>query len=86
MIVFINFLILYLFLVFNLSFYIMYERKILSLFHFRFGPNKVFFFGFLQFLRDGLSLIFKDLIEIYVINFYFYFFIPLIILFLSMFF
>jgi NADH:ubiquinone oxidoreductase subunit H len=46
----------------RIGFFLLIERKILGFIHYRFGPNKVFFLGVMQFLIDFLKLIFKDFI------------------------
>ena len=46
----------------SIGFFLLIERKILGVIHYRFGPNKVFFLGIIQFLIDFLKLIFKDFI------------------------
>lgn len=42
-----------------MGFFILVERKVLGLIHFRYGPNKVLFKGVVQFLIDRLKLVFK---------------------------
>ena len=46
------------------------ERKILGIIQFRLGPNKIFFKGWFQFLKDLIKLCFKGLTELK--SFYFY--------------
>lgn len=79
------FLILILLIILRIGFFLLIERKLISLIHYRFGPNKVLFIGLLQFLLDLLKLIFKDYIYLYLfnLNYIIYLF---IILFFSFFF
>lgn len=74
-----------LFILLRIGFFLLIERKLISLIHFRFGPNKVLFIGLFQFLLDLVKLIFKDFVYLYLYNLNYLFFI-LIIFFLTLFF
>ena len=63
-------------LLFNIivvGFYTLIEQKILGYINNRLGPNKIFFLGLIQFIRDFLKLIFKDNIYLLYFNFLSYY-------------
>lgn len=67
----------FIFVLLGVAFYTFIERKFLGFFHFRFGPNKVFFGGFQPF-SDALRLFLKFGFKIKYFNYYIYCFMPLI--------
>ena len=44
----------------SIAFFTLFERKVIGLFHNRFGPNKVSFIGILQPLLDAFKLLSKQ--------------------------
>lgn len=53
----------------SIGFYLILERKLIGLIHFRLGPNKILFLGLLQFLLDLVKLILKENLYIYLFKF-----------------
>ena len=72
------------FILIGVAFFTFIERKILGYLHFRFGPNKVGFVGIFQPFSDALKLFGKEDFKIKNLNYYLFFFIPLIGVFLSL--
>jgi len=68
-----------------IAFYTLAERKILSFFHRRFGPNIVGFVGLLQPLADGIKLIIKNIIIPLKAQLNIFLMAPLLLLILSLF-
>ena len=66
-----------------MGFYLIIERKIIGLVHYRLGPNKVVYLGLLQFLLDLIKLILKEYLYLYIFKFN-YLFILFIILIISL--
>lgn len=61
-------LILILLILIRIGFFLLIERKIISLIQFRYGPNKVIFIGLLQFLLDIIKLLIKEHLYLYLIK------------------
>jgi NADH:ubiquinone oxidoreductase subunit H len=70
--------------VFRVGFLLLYERKVLGLFGIREGSFKVGYLGLIQFVSDSLKLIFKEFVESYYFNKFFYYFSPIFMFFLSL--
>nr|AHX97810.1 NADH dehydrogenase subunit 1 [Mirax sp. QL-2014] len=66
------------------AFLTLYERKIMGLFHYRKGPNKVSFIGILQPFSDALKLIFKEYFYPMKVNFIMYLISPMLMFMLIM--
>lgn len=49
----------------SMGFFILIERKLIGLVHYRFGPNKILLNGLLQFLIDLVKLFIKENVFIY---------------------
>lgn len=69
----------------SVAFFTLFERKVIGLFHLRFGPNKVSFIGLLQPLLDAFKLLTKQSIVPFRSNKFVYHIAPNIALFLSLF-
>lgn len=63
----------------RIGFYLLIERKLISLIHYRLGPNKILYLGLLQFLLDLLKLIFKEYLYVNLFKFNFLLIIILIL-------
>lgn len=61
-----------------IAFFTLIERKILGYSHFRLGPNKIGVTGIFQPFRDALKLFSKENSKLRRINFFIYFFSPLL--------
>jgi NADH-ubiquinone oxidoreductase chain 1 len=69
----------------SVAFFTLFERKVMGLFHLRFGPNKVFFIGVVQPLLDAFKLLTKQTITPLKRNKLVYGFSPILALTLSLF-
>lgn len=69
----------------SIAFFTLFERRILGYSHFRFGPNKLFYFGLFQPFSDALRLFIKVDFKFKEVNFILYLLCPLFGLFLSIF-
>nr|YP_010275979.1 NADH dehydrogenase subunit 1 [Tuberolachnus salignus]UGY86214.1 NADH dehydrogenase subunit 1 [Tuberolachnus salignus] len=86
MIMFINFLILFMLVFMSVAFFTLFERKILGYIQLRKGPNKFFLKGVFQPMGDGLKLFFKEMNYLFNMNFFVFLFSPLLSLLISIFF
>jgi NADH-ubiquinone oxidoreductase chain 1 len=82
----INFLILFLIFFIRVAFFTLLERKILGYIQLRKGPNKVLLKGIFQPMGDGLKLFFKELNYLNNMNFFIFFFSPILGILISIFF
>ena len=69
-------------IIIRMGFYLLIERKLMGLLHYRLGPNKVLFIGLIQFIFDLIKLVFKEYKYMYIIKIN-YLFIIILILFIS---
>lgn len=51
-----------------MGFFLLIERKLISLIQFRFGPNKILFIGIFQFFLDIIKLLIKEHLYFYLIK------------------
>jgi NADH:ubiquinone oxidoreductase subunit H len=65
-----------LFLILSIAFLTLFERHLLSLSQNRLGPNKVFLFGFLQAVLDGVKLIKKEQVLPFKSSDFYFLFLP----------
>lgn len=69
----------------SVAFFTLFERKILGYSHFRFGPNKLIYWGLFQPFSDALKLFIRVDSRFKEVNIFLYLFSPVIGLFLSLF-
>nr|YP_010884429.1 NADH dehydrogenase subunit 1 [Adelges cooleyi]WIW75841.1 NADH dehydrogenase subunit 1 [Adelges cooleyi] len=86
LIIFINFIILFLMVFMSVAFFTLMERKILGYIQLRKGPNKFLIKGVFQPMSDGLKLFFKELNYPNYKNFFIFMVSPLLGLLISIFF
>nr|QJW34318.1 NADH dehydrogenase subunit 1 [Schoutedenia ralumensis] len=86
LIIFLNFLILFLLIFMSVAFFTLLERKILGYIQLRKGPNKFLLKGIFQPMSDGLKLFFKEVNYPINMNFFIYLFSPMLGLLISIFF
>nr|ACY09460.1 NADH dehydrogenase subunit 1 [Macrocentrus camphoraphilus] len=67
----------------SVAFSTLFERKIMSLYHYRKGPNKISFIGLTQPMNDALKLIFKENLMILKVNYFIYLITPIFMLILT---
>lgn len=82
-IVFLNYLILLLVVLVSVSFFTLFERKLLRYIQLRKGPNKVGILGILQAFRDGIKLFTNEVSLLLKVNYALYFFPPFFIFLIS---
>nr|YP_010411520.1 NADH dehydrogenase subunit 1 [Euurobracon yokahamae]UJJ81895.1 NADH dehydrogenase subunit 1 [Euurobracon yokahamae] len=68
----------------SVAFLTLFERKFLGFTHYRKGPNKISFLGFLQPFSDAMKLLTKEFFYPMKSNYYYYFMSPLIMFILIM--
>lgn len=73
------------FIFLSVAFFTLFERRILGYSHFRFGPNKLFYWGLLQPISDALRLFIRGDLKFKEVNIFLYLLSPLLGLFLSVF-
>nr|AKM70143.1 NADH dehydrogenase subunit 1 [Greenidea kuwanai] len=86
LLIFINFLFLFLKVFMSVAFFSLLERKILGYMQLRKGPNKFFLKGIFPPMSDGLKLFFKEVNYPNKMNFFFFLFSPVLGLLISVFF
>lgn len=80
-----SYLIIVIFVLIGVSFLTLMERKVLGLIQLRKGPLKVGVLGFLQPFRDAIKLFTKENINPLIVNYFIFYFSPVLIFFLSIF-
>ena len=83
-IVVIRFILSLVFLLISVAFFTLVERKMLGLFHIRYGPNKVGFYGIFQPFSDALRLFSKEDVRLKGLVFFTYALIPVVGIFLML--
>nr|YP_009829227.1 NADH dehydrogenase subunit 1 [Greenidea ficicola]QJC59745.1 NADH dehydrogenase subunit 1 [Greenidea ficicola] len=86
LLIFINFLFLFLMVLMSVAFFILLERKVLGYIQLRKGPNKFLLKGIFQSMGDGLKLFFKEVNYPNNMNFFLFLFSPILGLLISVFF
>nr|AKM70248.1 NADH dehydrogenase subunit 1 [Adelges laricis] len=86
LIIFINFIILFLMVFMSVAFFTLLERKVLGYIQLRKGPNKFLIKGIFQPMSDGLKLFFKEMNYPIYKNFFIFMISPLLSLLISIFF
>nr|QVY57869.1 NADH dehydrogenase subunit 1 [Trissolcus japonicus] len=71
-----NYLVLILIVLVSVSFFTLFERKLLSYIQLRKGPNKVGIIGILQAFSDGMKLFSNEISLLLKVNFFLYYFSP----------
>nr|AZL93424.1 NADH dehydrogenase subunit 1 [Scelio sp. ZJUH_2016028] len=84
LIFYVNFLVMFILVLVSVSFFTLFERKLLSYIQLRLGPNKVGFMGLFQAFSDGMKLFSKEILWLFQVEFIIYFFSPVYMFFNSL--
>nr|AET62628.1 NADH dehydrogenase subunit 1 [Trissolcus basalis] len=81
--IYLNYLILILIVLVSVSFFTLFERKLLSYLQLRKGPNKVGIMGIFQALSDGIKLFTNEIFMLFKVNLFLYYISPFLMFMIS---